>query len=71
MEFLKIATEICDVVYSLHKTSTRAHVVKKAESWGFQTKVIAELKYNLSNTYKFHKKTSQDIQVDLIRLEKK
>jgi predicted RNA methylase len=29
------------------------------------------LKYNLSNTYKFHKKTSQDIQVDLIRLEKK
>ena len=28
---LKLATR---AVYSLHKTSTRDHVLKKAESWG-------------------------------------
>ena len=71
MEFLKIATEISDVVYSLHKTSTRNHILKKSESWGFKPKVVAELKYNIENSYKFHKKKSQDIQVDLIRLQKK
>lgn len=54
-------------VYSLHKTSTRDHVLKKAKEWGVVPQVLAELRYDLPNTYKHHKKTSVDIQVDFIR----
>jgi len=54
-------------VYSLHKTSTRDHVVKKAAEWGAEAQVLAELRYDLPNTYKHHKKSSVDINVDFIR----
>ncbi|KAI9146290.1 methyltransferase-like protein 5-like protein [Paraphysoderma sedebokerense] len=71
MIFLKKATEIADVVYSLHKTSTREYIVKKAQEWGFKCEVLAQLRYDLKNTYKFHKKKSVDIEVDFIRLARK
>jgi len=58
-------------VYSLHKTSTREHVVKKAAEWGAEAQVLAELRYDLPNTYKHHKKTSVDINVDFIRFTSK
>eukprot|EP00088_Acartia_fossae_P069462 TRINITY_DN9079_c0_g1_i1.p1 TRINITY_DN9079_c0_g1~~TRINITY_DN9079_c0_g1_i1.p1 ORF type:complete len:213 (-),score=38.69 TRINITY_DN9079_c0_g1_i1:238-876(-) len=63
---LKLASR---AVYSLHKTSTREHVLKKAESWGAKPQVLAELRYDLPSTYKHHKKASVDIQVDFIRFE--
>ena len=59
-------------VYSLHKTSTRQHVLKKAkEDWGVDAKVIAELRYDLPATYKHHKKASVDIEVDFIKFSLK
>eukprot|EP00088_Acartia_fossae_P039577 TRINITY_DN41205_c0_g1_i1.p1 TRINITY_DN41205_c0_g1~~TRINITY_DN41205_c0_g1_i1.p1 ORF type:complete len:211 (+),score=64.29 TRINITY_DN41205_c0_g1_i1:359-991(+) len=61
---IKLATR---AVYSLHKTSTREHVLKKGESWGTKPQVLAELRYDLPATYKHHKKSSVDIQVDFIR----
>jgi len=63
---VKLATRS---VYSLHKTSTREHVLKKAEAWGAKPQVLAELRYDLPSTYKHHKKTSVDIEVDFIRLD--
>jgi len=71
MVFAKKGLELANVVYSLHKTSTREHIFKKAADWGVQIKVIAELRYDLPATYKHHKKTSVDIEVDLIRFSKK
>lgn len=66
--FLKTALEISHgAVYSLHKTSTRTHILKKAEDWGVKAEVLAKLRYNLPNTYRFHRKTSVDIEVDFIR----
>jgi len=56
-------------VYSLHKTSTREHVLKKAEGWGAKPQVLAELRYDLPSTYKHHKKASVDIAVDFIRFD--
>lgn len=47
----------------------RTHVLKVASEYGAKGKVLAELKYDLPNTYKFHKKNSVDIQVDFIRFE--
>ena len=57
-------------VYSLHKTSTREHILKKAADWGVSAQVLAELRYDLPNTYKHHKKSSVDIHVDFIRFSK-
>lgn len=68
MEFLKTALALSKTsVYSLHKSVTRAHIAKKAEDWGIKMKVLAQLRYNLENSYKFHKKKSVDIEVDFIR----
>ncbi|XP_030044520.1 methyltransferase-like protein 5 [Microcaecilia unicolor] len=68
MIFLKTALQIArTAVYSLHKTSTREHIQKKAEEWKIKMEVIAELRYDLPASYKFHKKKSVDIEVDFIR----
>ena len=68
MIFLKTALQMAKTaVYSLHKTSTRQHVQKKADEWEVKMEVIAELRYDLPASYKFHKKKSVDIEVDFIR----
>ncbi|XP_062862217.1 rRNA N6-adenosine-methyltransferase METTL5 [Trichomycterus rosablanca] len=68
MQFLKTAISMSrGAVYSLHKTSTRDHIQKKANDWKVKMEVIAELRYDLPASYKFHKKKSVDIQVDFIR----
>ena len=68
MNFLKIAISLTkNVVYSLHKTSTRDFIQKKTKELKVEGKVIAELRYNLESCYKFHKKSSVDIAVDVWR----
>ncbi|KAF9427793.1 hypothetical protein BGZ76_002188 [Entomortierella beljakovae] len=72
MVFLKKGIDLANhAVYSLHKTSTRDHILKKAKEWGVECKVVAELKYNLDKSYSFHKKESLNIAVDFLRFEKK
>lgn len=56
-----------NAVYSLHKSATREHILKKARDWGVKAEVLAELRYDLPATYKHHKKQSVDIHVDFIR----
>lgn len=58
-------------VYSMHKSSTRDYILRKAkESWGVKdVQVIAQLKFDLPATYKFHKKDRVTIDVDLVRLQ--
>lgn len=59
-------------VYSLHKTSTREHILKKAEDWGVKATVLAQLRYNLKGgKYKHHKKEVVDIEVDFYRFSHK
>ncbi|CAN9497775.1 unnamed protein product [Ophioblennius macclurei] len=71
MTFLRAALTMAKTaVYSLHKTSTREHIQKKAQDWGFKMEVIAELRYDLPASYKFHKKKSVDIEVDFMRFSK-
>lgn len=68
VEFLKKALQLTDnAVYSLHKTSTRDFILNKANSLGVKAKVLAELNFDLPQTYKFHKKSSVDVKVDFIR----
>ncbi|NP_001155764.1 methyltransferase-like protein 5-like [Acyrthosiphon pisum] len=66
--FLKMALSLAtEAVYSLHKTSTRQHVLSMAKELGVYAKVIAELRFDLPASYKFHRRDSVDVQVDLIR----
>lgn len=60
------AMQIGNVVYSLHKTSTRKYILSKFTN----AVVLAELKYDLHRTQKFHKKEKKEIYVDLIRFVK-
>ncbi|XP_041117850.1 rRNA N6-adenosine-methyltransferase METTL5 [Polyodon spathula] len=72
MQFLRTALDMATgAVYSLHKTSTREHIQKKAHDWKVKMEVIAELRYDLPASYKFHKKKSVDIEVDFIRFSMK
>lgn len=59
MVFLKTALEMArTAVYSLHKSSTRKHIQKKAAEWKIKMDIIAELRYDLPALYNFHKKKS-------------
>lgn len=91
MRFLENALKITNnVVYSLHKSSTRYYnlktvkiieivmfyfffifrdfIRKKCQTLGVNAEVIAELRYNIDASYKFHKKSSSDIEVDCWRI---
>ncbi|VVC43880.1 DNA methylase, N-6 adenine-specific, conserved site,S-adenosyl-L-methionine-dependent methyltransferase [Cinara cedri] len=72
LEFLKSALHMANsAVYSLHKTSTRKHIQKKASKWNVNSNVVAELRYDLPASYAFHKENSVDVYVDLIRFSRK
>ncbi|CAI2163010.1 12694_t:CDS:2 [Funneliformis geosporum] len=48
MIFLKNAIEIATTsVYSLHKSSTREHIIKKSKEWGVECEVLAEMKVSI------------------------
>jgi predicted RNA methylase len=102
--FVSKGMDYSNVVYSLHKTSTREvnisrcfcahscfsfdfllflflllsfpssssqHFFRFAESHDYHIEVIAELKYDIPKTHKFHKEKSKDIFVDLYRFSHK
>uniref|UniRef100_A0A0K8TPT7 Methyltransferase-like protein 5 n=1 Tax=Tabanus bromius TaxID=304241 RepID=A0A0K8TPT7_TABBR len=72
MHFLKTAVSLSNnSVYSLHKTSTREFISKKVKEWNIQGEVVAELRYNIDSMYKFHKKSSVDIEVDFWKFDTK
>ena len=70
--FLRAAFKIADgAIYSLHKTSTRAHIEKVAKTrfHAREAEVLAQLKYDLPATYGHHREKSVEIAVDLWRFE--
>ena len=77
MEFLQVACSMATrAVYSLNKSSTRAHIEKVAAAMVGRdgvskrvksSEVIAELRYDLPKSYQFHKSKTKDIAVDLWR----
>ncbi|KAK6944942.1 Methyltransferase small domain [Dillenia turbinata] len=70
MDFLFVALQVASqAVYSLHKTTTREHIKRSAlrDFGACSAEVICELRYDLPQLYKFHKKKEVDIAVDLWR----
>ncbi|CAK7337442.1 unnamed protein product [Dovyalis caffra] len=74
MDFLSAALKIAfQAVYSLHKTSTREHVKKAAlrDFGASSAEVLCELRFDVPQLYKFHKKREVDVAVDLWRFAPK
>ncbi|KAL2555204.1 S-adenosyl-L-methionine-dependent methyltransferase superfamily protein [Forsythia ovata] len=70
MDFLFVALKVASqAVYSLHKTTTRDHVKRTAlrEYNAASAEVLCELRFDVPQLYKFHKKKEVDIAVDLWR----
>ena len=69
VQFLKTSIRLARrAVYSFHKTSTRPYLLKLISSWGLNVEVVAEMKFDIHNMYKFHKEKVKDVEVDLIRV---
>ena len=67
--FLRTATRLARrAVYSFHKSSTRQYLIKTVESWGYDVEVVAAMKFDIPQMYKFHSKQNVDVDVDLIRV---
>lgn len=72
MQFLKLACRLARrAVYSFHKSSTRDYVLRTMNALPkvASVTVVAEMKFDLPRTYKFHQQTSVDVEVDLIWVE--
>ncbi|XP_061393614.1 rRNA N6-adenosine-methyltransferase Mettl5 [Musca vetustissima] len=70
MKFIETGIHLATgAVYSLHKSSTRDYIHKKSKDWKVKGEVVAQLKYNIDNSYKFHKNKSVDIEVDFWRFD--
>lgn len=68
--FLEAALRITrSSVYSFHKSSTREYLLKKFNDpeRGLSVEVLAQMKFDIGKSYKFHKEKSVDVLVDLIR----
>ena len=71
MQFVRAGLALAErAVYSLHQSSTREFILKKAKQWGVEAVVLAQMRFDLPQTYKFHKEKSKDIAVDMIRFVK-
>jgi rRNA N6-adenosine-methyltransferase METTL5 len=67
LAFVRRALELAPVVYSLHKSSTRRGILRRAVADGFSVKVIAQMRWRLAQTMSFHKrKYGVSIDVDFI-----
>ncbi|KAI1286399.1 rRNA N6-adenosine-methyltransferase METTL5 [Halotydeus destructor] len=68
MIFLQRALDMAtECVYSLHKSSTRDHIKRRCRDWNVNMQIVAELKFDIPNMYKYHKHKSVDVEVDFIR----
>ncbi|PIN12298.1 putative RNA methylase [Handroanthus impetiginosus] len=70
MDFLSVALKVASqAVYSLHKTTTRDHIKRTAlrEYNASSAEVLCELRFDVPQLYKFHKKKEVDVAVDLWR----
>ena len=55
-KFLSTALKLAKrAVYSLHKSSTKEYLLSRAERWGLEGKILAEIKYPLPKTYAMHR----------------
>ncbi|KAK2964327.1 putative S-adenosyl-L-methionine-dependent methyltransferase [Blattamonas nauphoetae] len=70
LEFLRIACLLCQgSVFSLHKSSTRKHIVNTVKKWGLSCTPVGQYDYQIDAMYSFHKQDRVSVEVDLLRID--
>ena len=69
--FVQKALTFAETVYSLHKSSTRPYWQQQARALQANMEPVTQVRWNLENTLKYHKRKSLDIDVDLLRFSHK
>ena len=55
------------IPYNVFLSSIFQHIKKLADRLGVEIELVAQLRYDLSRSYKKHREESRDIEVDLLR----
>ncbi len=69
VEFLRGASEVATVVYTIHKYSTREYVERIAESLGYRTSLLDSAFIPIPPMYGHHRKRSHKVEVAIFRME--
>lgn len=70
--FVRKGLEFSDVMYSIHKSSTREFFLKKAKDMDVSVNFLFEnLDFPIAQTYSFHKSKERCIKIDIVRFERK
>ena len=70
MKFLGFAIGIGDVVYSIHKSSTRTFLNEWLRKRGFEASEIITAKMEIPHQFTFHRKEKEFVEVCVIRVRK-
>ena len=68
IRFLGIAMEIADVVYSIHKSSTRNFLIRWLEERGCKVSEIMTSRMEIPHQFTFHRKDRRFVNVSVIRV---
>ena len=69
-KFLEKAFSVANVVYSMHKLSTKSFVEAISKDFGFKITDFWQFKFPIKAQFKFHQKPVKDVYVGLWRMEK-
>lgn len=67
VRFVEIALRRAPVVYSLHQSKTRDHLLRQGKRLGAELSVETEYEFALPHRFAFHQKESVIVDVDLLR----
>lgn len=70
IDFLKIATEYGDIVYSIHKLETIDYVISKVNEWSLKAKILTAKRINIPLMYGHHRKRIHKVDVGIIKIYK-
>ena len=68
VQFLQSALQLANVVYSIHKSSTREFLKRWLEKHGFDCDRIMVTKMEIPHQFSFHRKRRASVEVDVIRI---
>jgi putative methylase len=69
IQFLQCGLDLGDVVYSIHKSSTREFLNGWLQEKGFQCERITNTKMEIKHQFPFHRKPRGFVEVDVLRIE--
>ncbi len=69
--FLHTAMDLGNVIYSIHKSSTRPYLTRWFQVRAGSTKRIVSTKMEIPHQFPFHRKTKHFVEVDVFRIQRR